>query len=106
MFLRRNASFLLLLLSAEMAQRWRARALRLARCGTQKLAPSQLLVLRHRRARGGIAEIVRAHALQAECLQGLQPLRQALSEKSPGSALAASLLPLASPSLPLVEMRC
>ena len=44
--------------------------------------------------------------LQVACLQGLQPLRQALDEKSLGFALAATPLPAASASLLLVEVRC
>ena len=43
--------------------------------------------------------------LQMACLQGLQPLRQVLYEQSLGSALVASSLPLASPSLLPVEAR-
>ncbi len=62
-------------------------------------------LLKCRQMQGGIAEIVRVCMLQVECLQGLQPPRQALCEKSLGSVLATSSLPLASPPLLLAEMR-
>ena len=45
-------------------------------------------------------------ALQAGCLQGLQPLRQALYEKSLDSVLFVSSLLLIYQFLLLVEARC